>query len=31
MIYSAGLPTTEHRIALNNGKRTLVVKCEVVR
>ncbi|QIF04874.1 hypothetical protein [Roseimicrobium sp. ORNL1] len=31
MIYSAGLPSSEHRIALQNGKSTLVVKCEVVR
>lgn len=31
MIYSAGLPTSEHRIALKESKRTLVLKCEVVR
>ncbi|RBP37701.1 hypothetical protein DES53_11383 [Roseimicrobium gellanilyticum] len=31
LIYSAGLPTSEHRIALQDGKSTLVVKCEVVR
>lgn len=31
LFYSAGLVTSEHRIALKNSKRTLVVKCEVVR
>jgi hypothetical protein len=31
MFYSAGLVTSEHRIALKDGKRVLVVKCEVVR
>lgn len=31
LFYSAGLVASEHRIALKDGKRTLVVKCEVVR
>jgi hypothetical protein len=31
LFYSAGLVSSEHRIALKNSKRTLVVKCEVVR
>jgi hypothetical protein len=31
LIYSVGLVTSEHRMALTDGKRVLVVKCEVVR